>query len=87
MFKRLAKLILRNRYLFLIVISIITILMGWQATHIQLSYEFAKILPATDPDYQAYHLKRSSVKTVLLCSLEFRIHLCSNLVSTMHGGN
>lgn len=28
--------------------------MGWHATHIQLSYEFAKILPASDPDYQAY---------------------------------
>jgi hypothetical protein len=28
--------------------------MGWQATTIQLSYEFAKILPASDPDYQAY---------------------------------
>jgi predicted RND superfamily exporter protein len=54
MFKRLAKLILRNRYLLLIIIFIITAFMGWQATHIQLSYEFAKILPASDPDYQAY---------------------------------
>ena len=58
MFKRLAKLILRNRFLLLTIISIITVIMGWQATHIQLSYEFAKILPASDPDFQAYqHFK------------------------------
>lgn len=28
--------------------------MGYQATRIQLSYDFARILPASDPDYQAY---------------------------------
>ena len=54
MFVWLSRFILRNRYLLLVVVGIITIFMGWYATKIQLSYDFAKILPVTDPDYQDY---------------------------------
>lgn len=38
----------------MVVIGLITVLMGYKATDIQLSYDFARILPASDPDYKAY---------------------------------
>jgi hypothetical protein len=48
MWKYLVRLILRNRLTNLIVIALITIFMGWQATNVKLSYEFARMLPETD---------------------------------------
>lgn len=54
MFNRLARFVLRNRLLITIVIGLMTIFMAYQATRIQLSYDFARILPASDPDYKAY---------------------------------
>ena len=54
MFSWLARFILRNRILLLVFIGAITIFMGYKATDIELSYDFAKILPADDPDYIAY---------------------------------
>ncbi len=53
-FSWLARFILRNRILLLIVIGAITVFMGYKAFEIQLSYDFAKILPADDPDFKAY---------------------------------
>lgn len=46
--------ILRNRIAVLVVIGLITVFMGWRATKVQLSYEFARILPDNDPDYIDY---------------------------------
>ncbi len=54
MFSWLARFILRNRILLLIVIGAITVFMGYKAFDIQLSYDFAKILPDDDPDFKAY---------------------------------
>lgn len=54
MFNWLARIILRNRLTLLILFGVITIFMGYEATKIQLSYDFAKILPESDPDFQAY---------------------------------
>ena len=54
MFTWLARIILRNRLIFTILFGLLTIFMGYEATKIQLSYDFAKILPESDPDYQAY---------------------------------
>ncbi|TAE41986.1 MAG: hypothetical protein EAY79_00240, partial [Runella slithyformis] len=39
----------------LVAFSIVTLLMCWKATDIRLSYDFAKILPASDPDFVAYN--------------------------------
>lgn len=55
LFKSLSRLILRNRKLLLAAFSVVTILMCWKATDIRLSYDFAKILPASDPDFIAYN--------------------------------
>ncbi|MEP7262931.1 MAG: MMPL family transporter [Bacteroidota bacterium] len=54
MFSWLARFILRNRISLLVVISLVTAIMGYKAFDIRLSYDFAKILPETDPDYIAY---------------------------------
>lgn len=54
MFTWLARFILRNRLTLMSVIALLTVFMAYEATKIQLSYDFAKILPESDPDFQAY---------------------------------
>ncbi|RYF56483.1 MAG: patched family protein, partial [Cytophagaceae bacterium] len=51
---RISLFILANRRLLLAFILLATVFMGFQAARVKLSYEFAKILPTTDPDYAAY---------------------------------
>jgi len=51
---RIALFILANRRLLLTFILLATVFMGFQASRVKLSYEFAKILPTTDPDYATY---------------------------------
>ena len=54
MWKWLAFYVLRNRITVLISLLLITGVMIYQATQIRLSYEFAKVLPSTDPAYGQY---------------------------------
>jgi len=54
MWDKLVGLILRNRIVFLIVIALITIFMGYRATKVQLSYEMARMLPANDKNLLTY---------------------------------
>ncbi|MDQ3049318.1 MAG: MMPL family transporter [Bacteroidota bacterium] len=54
MWKFLANKILRNKFSFLLALGLLTALMAYQASKIQLSYEFAKVMPATDPAYIDY---------------------------------
>ena len=49
-----ARIILRYRNLTLITLLALTLLMGFFATKVQLSYESAKILPLTDSTYAQY---------------------------------
>jgi uncharacterized protein len=49
-----SRIILKNRPAFLFGLAIITILMGYFASKIQLAYELAKILPQTDESYKVY---------------------------------
>jgi hypothetical protein len=46
--------ILRNRLAFIIALTLITAFMGYEASRIQLSYEFARVLPKTDSAYIEY---------------------------------
>ncbi|MGB5988475.1 MAG: MMPL family transporter [Marinifilaceae bacterium] len=48
MWVKTAGVILRNRIAFIIAIFIITIFMANQATHVEMSYEYSALLPATD---------------------------------------
>src|SRR6185369_6067346 len=50
----LARIILRQRILLLIALLAITVFMGYRATFVKLSYEAAKILPASDSSYSEY---------------------------------
>ena len=54
MWRYFAKKILRNRIAFIIALAVITALMGYEGSKIQLSYEFAKVLPKTDSAYIDY---------------------------------
>jgi predicted RND superfamily exporter protein len=55
--------ILRNRLAFLLVLTLLTAFMAYRATKIQLSYEFARVLPVTDPAYTDYeNFKKCLVK-------------------------
>jgi len=54
MWNFLVRLILRNRLTNLIVILLITIFMGWQATKVKMSYEMIRMLPESDSTSIAY---------------------------------
>ena len=60
MFTWLARFILRNRTTLLIIIILITAVMGYKAFDIRLSYDFARVLPDSDPDYIAYENFKST---------------------------
>ena len=50
MWNKVAELIIRFRVIFIIVIALSTIVMGWYASQVQMSYDFAKTVPPGDPD-------------------------------------
>lgn len=54
MLEALARIILRYRVASLVILLAITVFMGYTATKVQLSYEGAKILPASDSTYAEY---------------------------------
>ncbi|MBN8702606.1 MAG: MMPL family transporter [Bacteroidetes bacterium] len=54
MWSALARIILRNRFYFLLGLGVITIFMGYMATKIELSYSYARALPVNDESYLNY---------------------------------
>jgi predicted RND superfamily exporter protein len=54
MWNLLVRLILRNRLTNLIVVLLITIFMGWQATRVKMSYDLVRMLPESDSTSIAY---------------------------------
>jgi predicted RND superfamily exporter protein len=54
MWQRLAKLVLKNRSLLLTSLLIATLIMGFFASRIQLSYEFTNAIPLDNPKYEDY---------------------------------
>ncbi len=54
MWQRLAKSVLKNRLLFLILLFAATAVMGFFASKIKLSYEFSRAMPVDNPKYQDY---------------------------------
>ena len=54
MWKRLAKFVLKNRLLLLILLFVVTAVMAFFASKIKLSYEFSKAVPLDNPKYQDY---------------------------------
>jgi predicted RND superfamily exporter protein len=54
MWKYFANKILRNRLAFLSILIALTVFMAYRASRIQLSYEFAKVLPESDSAFSDY---------------------------------
>ena len=54
MWERIALFILRFRVPLLILVLAVTGFMAWQASKVQLSYEFTRAIPTDNPKYQAY---------------------------------
>ncbi len=54
MWAKLSHFILRNRLAILVVMFLITAVMGWQATKLELSYRYARVLPKDDSLFTAY---------------------------------
>ncbi|MCK9219910.1 MAG: efflux RND transporter permease subunit [Bacteroidales bacterium] len=54
MWNNIVRTILRNRITILIVIALLTIFMGYQATRVKLQYESANVLPDTDTTIRVY---------------------------------
>src|SRR3954468_1096538 len=54
MWKLFARVLLRNKLAFTIGVLLLTAFMGWKASRMELSYEFAKILPDTDSTFIEY---------------------------------
>ncbi len=60
MWAKLARLILWNRTFLLIMVGVITIFMGYQAQFVEMSYEYAPLLPQKDPASQEYQKFRDT---------------------------
>src|SRR6188472_1544285 len=54
MWKYFARVLLRNKLAFTVGVLVLTVFMGWKASRMELSYEFAKILPETDSTFIEY---------------------------------
>nr|MBA3972230.1 MMPL family transporter [Bacteroidota bacterium] len=54
MWRFLSTKILRNKITFVIILALITVFMGYQATRIELTYAYPQILPSDDPTYIEY---------------------------------
>jgi len=54
MWFKFSRIILRNRLLFLIIIGVITLFMGYRTQFVQMSYQLAQMLPETDSTYIEY---------------------------------
>ncbi len=54
MWKQLAKFVLKNRLVLLALLFVTTIVMGYFASKVKLSYEFSKAIPIDNPKYKEY---------------------------------
>lgn len=54
MWQRLGKFIINNRLVLLIVLILATVVMGYYAAKVKLSYEFSRAIPTDNPKYQEY---------------------------------
>ncbi len=54
MWVRISRIILRNKILLLSVLAVITIFFGYHATKVEMSYDYAMLLPKKDPAYKDY---------------------------------
>lgn len=73
MWRKFSGALLRNKLAFTLVVVLSTLFVGYQASKIELSYEFAKILPANDPiflEYQDFKKKFGEDGNVMVLAFE-----------------
>lgn len=73
MWTKIARRILRNRITLLLVLGGITAFMAYQASYVQIAYEFAKLLPDNDPvsiDYQNFKKQFGQDGNVLVIGIQ-----------------
>lgn len=73
MWRKFSGALLRNKLAFTLVVVISTLFVGYEASKIELSYEFAKILPANDPiflEYQDFKKKFGEDGNVMVLAFE-----------------
>jgi uncharacterized protein len=58
MWKALGALVLKFRFPLLAILLVLTVFMGWHASRVKLSYDFAKAIPTDNPKYQDYQAFR-----------------------------
>ena len=54
MWSAIATFCLRNRFWLLIALGIITVVFGFYATKVKMTYDYAKVIPKDDPDFVEY---------------------------------
>ena len=54
MWQKIGTYVIRNRFWFLVALGIVTLFFGYFATKVQLTYDFAKVIPDNDPDFVEY---------------------------------
>ncbi len=54
MWRSLAKFVIKNRFVLLVVLMVSTAFMGYEASKVKLSYEFSKAIPTDNPKYKDY---------------------------------
>lgn len=54
MWESIARFVLKNKLVLLIVLAAMTAFMGWEASKVQISYEFTKAIPTDNPRYQSF---------------------------------
>jgi len=50
MWNKIAQFVIQNRFMLIVVIGLITVFMGFEASRVQMSYDFARTVPPNDPD-------------------------------------
>ena len=54
MWESIARFVLKNKLVLLLILALLTAFMGWQASKVQISYEFTKAIPTDNPRYISY---------------------------------
>lgn len=54
MWQKIGTYVIRNRFWFLVALGVVTLIFGYFATKVQLTYDFAKVVPNDDPDFIEY---------------------------------
>jgi len=54
MWEKIARFVLKNKIVLLVLLAAATAFMGWHASKVQLSYEFSRAIPTDNPKYRSY---------------------------------